>query len=258
MLRVRRTTGLVLAALVAACALAPAASADRAFSERFNATEKGDITFAANTLMTCPDTAPTCAGARNGNSGSDANNNNNAYVMQRVDVDGNATTFTSSSSDLALPAGSTVLFAGLYYSANTNVGTGTGATAPPNVAQRNQLLLDTPTSPGYAGVTASQIDDSTNGIYAGFADVTQLVDAGGTGTYTVANVQSGQRHGSPRRVDARRRVSRRRRGAPLADRLRRPGGDRTERRADDDPRQRVPHAPVRAYQHGSRHRRQRR
>ena len=80
--------------------------------------------MAGNTLMTCPAAALACAGAQAG-----GNVNNNAFTMERVDIDGDATTFTSSSAELALPAGATILFAGLYYGARTSAGTG-GAAAP--------------------------------------------------------------------------------------------------------------------------------
>lgn len=45
--------------------------------------------------------------------------NNNDFTMTYVDVDTDPSTFNSSDSDLVLPAGSEVLFAGLYWGART-------------------------------------------------------------------------------------------------------------------------------------------
>ena len=72
-----------------ACAmLTPAAAhADRPFAIRFTTNDLGSITFAANTVMTCPDSAPTCAAARLGTQGG-ALGNNNGQTMSYVDVDG--------------------------------------------------------------------------------------------------------------------------------------------------------------------------
>ena len=45
------------------------------------------------------------------------NSSNNAYQMVNLDADTVGTTFNSSGSDLLLPAGSSVLWAGLYWGA---------------------------------------------------------------------------------------------------------------------------------------------
>ena len=165
---------------------APAGAADRAFSARFSANDTGNITIAANTLLTCPAADAACAGAQAGGA-----TNNNQYTMTYVDVDANPTTFDSSTADLSLPAGSTVLFAGLYWGADTSAGAAGGAAAPA-AASRGSVLM-APPGAGYATVTASTLDGSTAAPtrYQGFADVTAAVQAGGAGTYTVANVQAG-------------------------------------------------------------------
>ena len=115
--------------------------------------------------------------------------------MQRVDVDGVGTTFTSSSATLALPAGSTVLFAGLYYGARVTAGA--GGTAAPNATNtgRATVLMRAPGAAGYAtlGPAATVLDNSTvvAGSYGAFVNVTAQVAAAGSGVYTVANVQAG-------------------------------------------------------------------
>jgi hypothetical protein len=160
-----------LAVVMAACALcgAPVAHADRPFAIRYTTNDVGSITFAANTLMTCPDSAPTCANARLGLQGG-ALGNNNGYTMTYVDVDGPAnTTFNSSTATLGLPPDAFVLFAGLYWAGDTSAGA-RGAAAPTPSA-RGTVLLRLPGAAAYSAVSASTLD--SNGTrFSGFADVT--------------------------------------------------------------------------------------
>jgi uncharacterized repeat protein (TIGR01451 family) len=176
-----------LAAIAAGGTLPSTASAERAFAKRFGVNDNGGITVAANTLMTCP---PPCAAAHVTaipSSGSvDADNNNN-YTMQRVDVDDDATTTDSSTATLSLPPGATVLFAGLYWSADTIHGVN-GADAL-SAADRNTVKLRVPGASGYQAITASVLDDEGT-RYQGFADVTTLVAAAGGGLYGAADVQA--------------------------------------------------------------------
>ena len=93
------------------------------FTPRFSARDTGDISLVGNTLMTASTvgnpgrTQADVIAAQNGTGG--VNNNNNNWNMAYVDVDNNPTTFNSSSANLNLPAGATVLFAGLYWGSVT-------------------------------------------------------------------------------------------------------------------------------------------
>ena len=98
-----RRIAVALAALAAAIPCTPA-SADRAFTVRFQTNAQGDVTGTGNSLMTCRTSDPGCPDARNG-VGSGLNNNNR--FMTRVDLDDDPATFTSSSAALRLPAGAT-------------------------------------------------------------------------------------------------------------------------------------------------------
>ena len=69
-------------------AAATPAHADRAFTPRYSANETGDITMAANTLLTCPASDARCGPAQRGASAS-----NNSFRMGVVDIDGDAGTF---------------------------------------------------------------------------------------------------------------------------------------------------------------------
>lgn len=147
------------------------------FTPRFSTNDTGDIVFAANTVVRADPSNPNAANAQNG-VGSGTAINNNGYTMVNVDVDGVASTFNSSRATLNLPAGATVLFAGLYWGAESAS------------ASRNQVLLDTPAAGGYVPVTGVVVGSTGSNDYQGFADVTSLVQAAGNGTFTVANVQA--------------------------------------------------------------------
>jgi uncharacterized repeat protein (TIGR01451 family) len=166
--------------------------ADRVFTPRFAANDSGDIVMAANTLLSCQEGAAGCADARAGRTG--AKLGNNSWDMRFVDVDSDAATFNSSSADVALPADASILFAGLYWGANSRAGA-SGGQAAPNANAKNTVRFATPTN-AYVAVTANRVDEGTAtsqvGAYQGFADVTALVSAGGAGTYTTANVQTGR------------------------------------------------------------------
>ena len=184
--RVRATA--IALTLSAASALllsiAGPASAERPFTPRFSQNVQGAITFAANTLMTCPDSDSRCAAAR---AGTGSTLNNNSFRMTYVDVDDDPSTFNSSSATLTVPADAQVLFAGLYYGGRTSAGTG-GTQAPaPNA--RGTVRLK---APGGTYQTLTAVVDNTSGsTYAAFVEVTSQVRAAGPGSYTVANVQAG-------------------------------------------------------------------
>ncbi len=193
-----------LGLLFAVLASAPPALADRSFTTRFNADVPGNITMAANTLMVCPpSTACTTArGAPPIASGSNTNNNNN-FNMTYVNaasgtVPGEGASFDSSSATLSLPSTATVLFAGLYWGADTSASTTAGlvGSPAPNAALRNQVGFRLPGASGYTLITTSpsQVDNSpppAQTRYNAFADVTAQVKAAGPGIYSVANVQAG-------------------------------------------------------------------
>jgi uncharacterized repeat protein (TIGR01451 family) len=186
----------IFASLLVAAVNPLAAQAARAFASRFSVNTEGNIAFVSNQVTTCPTGCTTA----------------NSATMTWYDVDGTpaspiqgggtVATFNSSTANLTLPALSTVLFAGLYWGGNTASGTqlgGTGAQAAPTLADRNKVYFKTPWMTGYTLVTATTVDDdfsqhATNPVYHAFFDATALVNATpptGTGTYGVANVQTG-------------------------------------------------------------------
>ena len=151
------------------------------FTPRFDQDLKGDIVLIGNNILG-PD--------------NNAFNDNSVYNhnvdMRYIDIDGDASTFSSSSADLGIPDPSCyrIIHAGLYWGAVTD-----GAAPIENVKFRG------PTG-GYNDIVGTVIFDA-NGTsvdggdsfsYACYADVTSIVTSLGTdlGTYTVANVSSAE------------------------------------------------------------------
>ena len=188
--RLRKTAATAVLAMIAAPAIVlggalPAqAVIIRGFAPVFSVNTNGDILLAANTLMTCVDSGA-CTTARNATTG---NYNNNSYTSRFVDIDGDAATFNSSSAAVTVPVGGSVLFAALVWGGRTNA----TASANANPALRGNVRLTVPDGAGTANhaLTASQVDVNADYSYQGYVDVTDIVVAAGSGTYTVANVQS--------------------------------------------------------------------
>ncbi|GAA4299861.1 hypothetical protein GCM10023163_21620 [Aestuariibaculum suncheonense] len=132
--------------------------------------------------------------------------NNQDFNMQYIDIDGDASTFSSSSADLVLsdhPDGTStdcyrVVFAGLYWSAMLKQGE--------NRSNITNVKFKVPSSSTYTDISGEIIYDAivnpisafnnepANTPYACFADVTDIMSSLGDveGTYTLANVVSSQ------------------------------------------------------------------
>jgi hypothetical protein len=112
--------------------------------------------------------------------------------MTNLDLDSSASTFNSSNSQLILPLGSSVLWAGLYWGARLTAGS-SGSAAPSNPG-RGQMQLRGPTDSTYRAVTATfdfggpDTSSTGAGAYQEFAVVTAIVQAEGAGTWWGANV----------------------------------------------------------------------
>ncbi|GEM_PF-1466482 len=142
-----------------------AQAAPRPFAVRYSTNVNGNLAQTGNTVMVC-----TPCGATNISS-----------TMLDFDGDTDLSTFNSSSADLTIPSGSTILWAGLYWGSRS---------VSPSIGQ---VLFKRPGAFGYAVVNASQLDTAVGGQaneYGGYADVTSIVSAGGSGTYWVGNVQT--------------------------------------------------------------------
>ena len=169
---VARLAGLMAALAGAIVAADVSAQIIRPYSIRSQFTINGDIAQVGNSSITCPPSAA-CTAAQAGGVAQ-----NNSFAGFNIMADGGAfgPTFNSSSADLAMPAGSIVRFAGLYWGGRANA-----------ASSRNQMLLKTPATGGYTTITAAQLDFFGT-HFSAFADVTASVQAGGAGTYWGANV----------------------------------------------------------------------
>ncbi len=163
-----------------------AAEADRTQTRRLYANAYGDLALVGNMLVHCSTSDANCANARSGTGNLDNYNTfEDTADFALVDVDGDASTTNSSSSTLTMPAGSTVLWAGLYWGGRYSTSTG----APALSTTQAQLKFRTPAMAGYQTITPTVLD--TNGsastasgsTFQAFADVTSLVAAAGNGTY---------------------------------------------------------------------------
>ena len=170
------------------------------FAPRFDQDLKGDILLIGNNTLNRrgnngnPGPNVPLANASTGLSTSTADNvSNTNRDMQFIDIDSDASTFSSSSADLVIPPGSAscyrIRYAGLYWSGILQSGSRTGI---------NQIKLKLPGSSTYTDITGTIIHDDVsqpiggNTVYACYYDVTSLVTglANPQGTYTVANVLS--------------------------------------------------------------------
>ncbi|MCO5316558.1 MAG: DUF11 domain-containing protein [Solirubrobacterales bacterium] len=167
---------------------ASAAQADRTFSLKYSVNDTGSLHGIGNSSMTCKTSDSGCSTARNAGVTvtADSSLNNDNWNMQWIDADSDASTFNSTSADQSIPAGSTILYAALYW----------GGRNPGNSERRDQVKFKLPGSSSYQTVTASTVDTINSGgnagIYQSFADVTNLVQPlpnGGNGTYWVADIK---------------------------------------------------------------------
>ncbi len=164
--------------------------ADRDFAERQAMNLTGDFRMIGNTNITC---SSDCGGNTT---------NNPPAIMSYYNADVDGINFNSSRSELILPAGATIEWAGLYWTAVSQSGVFSNITGPVNSSLEQQVRFRTPAG-GYTNITATQFDtnvqtgdldsdfvDEDWRSYMAFAEVTSLVQSGGAGNYYVGNIQS--------------------------------------------------------------------
>jgi uncharacterized repeat protein (TIGR01451 family) len=148
----------------------------------FSTIAHGNIAIIGNTVTTAPATNVNATNAQNGvGSVLDWTSFN---PMAFVNVDPTSGNFDSSRATLNMPAGSTVLYAALFWG-----GTAKGINS--NVYLT--VKLATPTSGGvYTNLTGAQSGKggAAGNEYGAWINVTSLVAAAGNGTYTAANIQT--------------------------------------------------------------------
>jgi large repetitive protein len=178
-MRLKLTAAAAASILLVLIAAVPA-QADRNFGARFTANQPGDIAIVGNTVLTCDP---------NGQNGSDCvaaqaggNFANNDFDAIEIDVDSDPATENSSRATLAMPSNANVLWAGLYWFANSSD------------PARNTVKFQPPGQSGYTNLTSNTIGtggsvDTSGAFYSAMAVVTNQVRAAGDGVYTVADVK---------------------------------------------------------------------
>lgn len=152
----------------------------RAYEERYAMNIEGNFKTLSNTNLECIANCPVAPVS-----------NNPSVVMGYVDIDTDGTTVNSSSATLTLPVGANIVWAGLYWgglfsSSRSGITNPLGMTA-------NEVKFRIPGATNYTLVNASAIN-SENSTFSGwtsylaFADVTALVQSGGSGDYFTADI----------------------------------------------------------------------
>ena len=159
------------------------------FTVKKQITQKGGIVYLANVATHCAINPPVAGGACQTGAleippaGAYQDNSFNAVY---VDVDGDATTFQSSSDSLDLPTCSEISWVGLFWGASRTT-TLTAASF--------QTIKIKANNGAYTNVTAANTQTNTTGFntYHCFADVTAFVKAAGIKSrFTVANIFTDQ------------------------------------------------------------------
>lgn len=183
------TAGLVIWGLSASAQVVLSPTA--AYTGQLN----GNFALTGNSLVTCPYAPyPTsgfaantrCNTARAGTDYTTQNADNENYNIYPITADATSGLANSSSADLTVPAGATVVWAGLYWHAR----------ADETSTTRNVIRFKKPGDAAYTALTADTIDtmprpDNTGGVsprpypaYMAYKNVTSLISASSaSGTY---------------------------------------------------------------------------
>ncbi|MEY4351756.1 MAG: hypothetical protein RL078_1835, partial [Bacteroidota bacterium] len=151
------------------------------FAIRHQTQQKGGLKFLSNVAVSCNSTQSSCTAAT-GQMPPAGTSMNNDFTENYVDIDGDPTTFMSSSDSLILPNCSEVTWAGLYWG-------GRIATSNSSYNQRSNVKIKVG-SGTYQQITADQTINNTSGAvsYFCFKNVTSIVqNAGLNARFTIAD-----------------------------------------------------------------------
>ena len=152
------------------------------FDIRFEANQKGGITMLSNVSVSC-NSGSSCSSAVSQVPPNGTSSNEN-FNMQYVDIDGDPSTFMSTSDSLNLDDCSEILWAGLYWSAEI-------VSSVPGFNDRDEIKLAV-NSGAYQTLVADEMVDAFVGShpsYHCFKDITTIVEnAGIKARFTVADL----------------------------------------------------------------------
>lgn len=155
----------------------------------------GDFEITGNSVVVCPTAAGTprtecLAASRRENTF-----NNNRFAMTYADVDGDPSTFNSSTGSVTIPAGSRVVYARLHWAANREgqqCGVGDPGAFPPGSSATQPVTMSVDRAASTSVAPQSYTTDTTSiGTYSADADVTSLLaslPSGRAVPVTVGNV----------------------------------------------------------------------
>ena len=183
----------LLSALLVVMAPQPATAAViNPFTAQYDKAVFGDFVIAGNVATTCPTSAqwsnPNCVVGRNSNSSALGTTYiNDAFYMEYVDVDGDSSTFNSSTARITIPAGATVDYARLWWVGNTgdSVRTNGSPYFSCNASQPNSGSPNLATAP--TGFANQPFTPSSHAIKLKF----------GAGTYQSLTPQAGRFYIAP-------------------------------------------------------------
>ncbi len=175
----------------------------KSFDIRYQDNIKGDLTFIANSIVNRDGGTSSTEPEDPYNTTGNSSTYNDWLDMQYIDIDGDPSTFSSSSADFTFPDPNCNLirYAGLYWSATYPSEQAGQAVGTNRQNDFNQVKFMVPGA-GYVDITADDViydgftsgDSSVreNSPYACYADVTSLITAlpDPTGTYMVGNIRS--------------------------------------------------------------------
>ena len=153
----------------------------RPYEERYAMNIAGNFIMRGNTNLEC---VSNCPGT--------PTTNNPSVVMGYSNIDGDSSTTNSSSSTITIPVGATVEYAALYWGGMYNSAR-TGITNPPGTLSIDQVKLKEPGASSYSAITAQVRNIETSAFsdwdsFMSYADITSVVQAGGSGDYFVADI----------------------------------------------------------------------
>jgi len=151
------------------------------FGIRYQTSQKGGLRFISNASVSCNSASSSCntAKAEFPPAGS---GQNNSFTMSYIDMDGDASTFMSSSDSLNLDNCSEILWAGLYWGAKIT-------TSTTNYANRSNVKLKV-NSGAYQDLAADQTLAYTGTVsYFCYKNITSIVQSAGIkARFTLANL----------------------------------------------------------------------
>ncbi len=200
LIQLTRKNATLLMLMVFFCTNGIAQNPIRNFGQMYSENLRGGTTMFGNTILHIVNAADNSVNTAFMNETNNANNGfggigfaqhgNDNNNMQYTDVDDFQSTMNSSSADLILPSGAnSIKFARLYWGGKLNA-----SAVSTNPDTLRKIKIRKGTSGSYLNVVSptNNVDQfavsTTDIVYQSFVDITNFMNANGSGTYTVADL----------------------------------------------------------------------